>query len=422
MEENYGLESFLTESIIAQNLKLSSKDTIPMFFKKNPSINKIFIYNKNAQIQIYDCQLFNQIYYSYFNILKFKYIDNSYISCYGTNVVYHIKYSFSSFDNEFENISDEQEKFHTYYFNKINYLINKNKIENELKKTKTEIIKILTCSHYDFSFKIYYYIKLKNKKEIISKTFSYICEDFVSSCSCISSNSFAIGLNNGKLICFKIISSKYNYNAKNIIQSIENIKIKREKYIQAHQGKINVIEIDKRLGIIITAGDDNYVFIRKLYDLELLLPIKIKQKYTILMLKISPYNFLYILCFNKLNNMKRIFGYTLSGIRFAKSEYDSYDNIDFIEDGNLITLEQKTEKKIIILSGSDLAKINVYNNKYDKKVIEEIERMKPIKWIEYDFFFRKDDEKLNRIITFFEEEKEKEISLRTSNLSKLDKN
>ena len=360
LEENYGLESILKDNIISQNLKFRLKDTIPMFFKKNPSINKIFIYNKNAQIQICDCQLFNQIDYDFFDITKFQLIQNSYIFCYGINAVYNIKYSFSSFDNELENIYDEQGKFHTYYFNKINYFINKNKIENEFKKRKTEIIKILTCRHYDFSFKIYYFIKLYKKKEIISKTFSYICEDFVSSCSCIFSNSFVIGLNNGKLICFKIVSSNYNYNAKNIIQSIENIKIKREKYFQAHKGKINVIEIDKRLGIIITAGDDNYVFIRKLYDLELLLPIKIKQKYTILMLKISSYNFLYILCFNKLNNKKRIFGYTLSGIRFAKSKYDSYDNIDFIEDGNLITLRQKTHKKIIILSGSDLTKIIKY--------------------------------------------------------------
>ena len=80
-----------------------------------------------------------------------------------------------------------------------------------------------------------------------------------------------------------------------IIQSIENIKIRRERYIQAHQGKINVIEIDKRLGIIITTGDDNYIFIRKLNDLELLLPIKIKKKYSILMLKISSRLFPYLL-------------------------------------------------------------------------------------------------------------------------------
>ena len=162
-----------------------------MFFKINPTINKIFIYDKNQNILICDCQLYNQIYYKFFGILKFQLIDNSYISCYGQNSLYQIKYSFSSFENEKINISDDKdEEFHTYYFNRINYFINKDKIENEIKKQKEEIIKMLTCRHYDFSFKIYYYIKKNSKKEIISKVFSYICEDFVSSCTCISSNSF----------------------------------------------------------------------------------------------------------------------------------------------------------------------------------------------------------------------------------------
>ena len=411
------LEEMVNSNVINQNIKFKINkidNVIPLLFQKNPSINKIFVYTKNNQIIIYDCQLFNQIYFNIFIIFKFHSIENSYISFYGKNSVYQLKYSFSSFNNELENISDEPEEFHTYYYNKINYFIIRDKIENESKKKKPKIIKILTCRHYDFSFKIYYYIK---RKEFIIKHFSYICEDFVSSCSCISSNSFVIGLNNGKLICFKIISSNYKYNAKNLITSIENINIRRERYIQAHQGKINIIEIDKRLGIIITAGDDNYIFIRKLYDLELLLPIKIKKKYSILMVKISSYNFLYALCYNQLNDKKRIFGYTLSGIRFAKSEYGSYNNINFNEDGNIITFDQKTEKNIIILSGSNLAKINISEKTYDKEAFEEIKKLKPIKWMEYDFFFRKDDEKLNKIITFFDEDKEKGIYLKTLNLS-----
>ena len=47
--------------------------------------------------------------------------------------------------------------------------------------------------------------------------------------------------------------------------------------------------------------------------------------------------------------------------------------------------------------------------------------MKPVKWIEYDCFFRRGDEKLNKIITFFDEEKEKKFSLKTLNLSDLNK-
>ena len=415
-EDNEGLECLVNDYVTKQNQKYRLINIIPLFFKINPSINKIFIYDKNQNILICDCQLYNQIYYKFFGILKFQLIDNSYISCYGQNSLYQIKYSFSSFENEKINLFDDKdEEFHTYYFNRINYFINKDKIESEIEKQKEEIIKILTCRHYDFSFKIYYYIKKNSKKEIISKVFSYICEDFVSSCTCISSNSFAIGLNNGKLIIFKIISSKYNYNAKNVIQSVENIQIKKEKYIQAHQGKINMIEIDKRLGVIITAGDDNYIFIRKLYDLELLMPIKIKKKYIILMIKISSFNFIYILCLNQLNNKKKIFGYTLSGIRFAKSDYGSYDNINFREDGNLITLEEK--KNITILSGSDLTKININENNYNKEANDEIKKI--IRWVEYDCFFRKGDEKLNKIMSFFSEDKDKGIYYKTLNLSEM---
>ena len=73
---------------------------------------------------------------------------------------------------------------------------------------------------------------------------------------------------------------------------------------------------------------------RKLYDFELLLPINIKSKFKILLVKISSSNFLYVLCLNKKNNKKIIFGYTLSGIKFSKSAYGFYDNINFTEDGN----------------------------------------------------------------------------------------
>ena len=47
------------------------------------------------------------------------------------------------------------------------------------------------------------------------------------------------------------------------------------------------MEINTRLGIIVTGGEDNYIYIRKLYDLELLTPIKIKDKYIILIISFT---------------------------------------------------------------------------------------------------------------------------------------
>ena len=182
------------------------------------------------------------------------------------------------------------------------------------------------------------------------------------------------------------------------VELIEKINIKISRYIQAHKGKINSIDIDKKLGIVITSGDDNYVFIRKLYDLEILLPIKIKNKFIILMTKVSPYNFLYVLCFNKLNKKNIIFGYTLSGIRFAKSEYGIYDNISINEDGNIMTNLDK--RKMILLSGSDLTRLTQLGN---NKFIDFLNRTTITNWSQYDCFYRKDDEDMRKIVTYLNE-------------------
>ena len=143
------------------------------------------------------------------------------------------------------------------------------------------------------------------------------------------------------------------------------------------------------------------------FDFELLLPIKIKNKYRILMVKTSPFNFLYILCFNKINNKKIIFGYTLSGMKFSKSAYGLYDNINFTKDGNILTLNSK--KKIIILSGSDLTELTILDSVDNKNIINEI---KNTNWLQYDCFLRGQDDGFNEIITFFEK-KEGNNSIRT---------
>jgi hypothetical protein len=183
------------------------------------------------------------------------------------------------------------------------------------------------------------------------------------------------------------------------------------KYIQAHRGKINSIDIDKRLGIVITSGDDNYIFVRKLFDFELLLPIKIKNKFKILMTKVSPFNFLYVLCFNKLNNKNIIFGYTFSGIRFAKSEYGLYDNISINGEGHIITMNNKRE--LIILSGSDLTRLNNWD---ENNITKNIKEFKNVNWLQFDHFIRSKDDESNEIITFLKRKKDTSY-IKTINMS-----
>jgi hypothetical protein len=44
--------------------------------------------------------------------------------------------------------------------------------------------------------------KKEKEKKSIYKTFSFLCEDFVTSCSAVSDDTFLVGLKNGKLIIF----------------------------------------------------------------------------------------------------------------------------------------------------------------------------------------------------------------------------
>ena len=170
--------------------------------------------------------------------------------------MYQIKYSFCSFDKEIQ-FYNGTGNYHTYFYYRINLLLNKDKIENEYKKYEINNFKMITCRHTDFSFKIHYFEKKKkdknekkNSKKLENqdktKIYSYICEDFVTACCCISSNAFIIGLNNGKLIYYilKENKNKININKKKVEEKIE-INIKKIKYIQSHHGKINTIEIDK---------------------------------------------------------------------------------------------------------------------------------------------------------------------------------
>jgi len=421
-EENYDIESIIIKNLRSENLKCNIKQKgLPKYFAINSTINKIFIFNAVDNIIIYDCQLFNEINSKYFSLTDLNYIIKDFNIFYvELNSIYQIKYGFSSFYNEIiyntNDLMDEKNmKYHTYFYNKINYLLYKKNINQA--KSCEENFKIITCRHIDSTFQIHYF-KFTNKKDkkrdLHEKIFSFFCEDFISSCCCVSSDSFILGLKNGKLIFYKMNLTTFNKpekQEKKKPETIEKITIKRLKYIQGHQGKINTIEIDKRLGIIITSGDDNYVLIRKLYDFEFLLPIKIKSKYQVLMTKVSQYNFLYLLCFNKINNKKIIFGYTFAGIKFAKSDYGLFDNINITEDGNILTLNNK--KELTLLSGSNLEKLNIYQDKNYKDVLKDV---KFINWMQYDCFLRNDEENMSKIITYFNEQKN-EFFIKTLSLS-----
>ncbi len=267
-------------------------------------------------------------------------------------------------------IINNNNNFNNYYKNKFENMRMGNKnITNEGSYS------FIQCRYLDNSFKLFIVTKKakKKEKELIIDSYSYICEDFVFSCCTVSSNEFLTGLENGKLIRWII---DYENNNK--------LKINFNKNIQAHRGRINAIEIDERLELIITCGNDNYVQIRKLYNLELLTPIKIKQKYIITMAKVSPINLLYIMCYDRIKKQSVIFGYTLTGIKFAKSKLGLYCNIDFTHSGNIVSL--LNYKEICILYGYNLAKKVISEKDNDYNMYKELnEKIKGAVWLEFKY-------------------------------------
>ena len=363
--------------------KINNKNRIYFnYFEINPNLNKIFVLSEERYMKIINSKLYSNLsikneqsnndLYPLDNF-QFKYISikekiknpNGYYYFLGNT-----KYAFSSFENNPDETKQfEIKKLFKTYARSLIENFEKNDIKVEEESTKHNInFKFISCRYIDKTFKIH---KLKiEKKKLKIMIISYVCEDFVSSCCTISFCQFLIGLKNGKLIqCYLD----------------ENLKLEFERNIKCHKGKINAIEINKKYGLIITCGDDNYILIRKLYDFELLSPIKIKDKFIIISAKVSPLNFLYVLCFNKNKNSKVIFGYTLNGLKFAKSEYGDYESIDFTEDGNIVTF--KKMENLHILSGSTLESIKMDKDSQEFEVINKITN--PV-WLKYEFFLKKE--------------------------------
>ena len=122
-------------------------------------------------------------------------------------------------------------------------------------------------------------------------------------------------------------------------------------------------------------------------------------------------NFLYVLCFNKQKNSKIILGYTLNGIKFAKSEYGNYETIDFTENGNIVTFQRMG--KLYILSGSNLDSIKMERDSQEFEIINKI--INPI-WLKYEFFLRKErrDEYIHKKIITYINDKNSLINLDVS--------
>ena len=117
------------------------------------------------------------------------------------------------------------------------------------------------------------------------------------------------------------------------------------------------------------------------------------------MAKISNNNFLYIMCFNRKDKISVIFGYTLTGIKFAKSQNGYYCNIDFTKSGNIVSYFNFDE--IIVLNSYNLQRQLINEEKPEFKELQDVnQKIKGSDWVEFNYYSKTNNNEKNNIIIY----------------------
>jgi hypothetical protein len=120
--------------------------------------------------------------------------------------------------------------------------------------------------------------------------------------------------------------------------------------------------VNEKLNCLLTGSEEGTLYIRNLYDLELMTCIKIKlgqfdKPYSVVDIKISNINYLYVTCYNTEERFI-LCGYTVNGILFSYTK-KLYNNIEFTNSGRLV-VGQYLVNKFLVLDPIDLDKVNKY--------------------------------------------------------------
>ena len=176
------------------------------------------------------------------------------------------------------------------------------------------IFEILECKFFfvagylDNSFRIY----TKDKEK--DYMYSIYTESKVTCIRNIPNSSiFFTGHQNGK-----INKWMYSQNNKENSKKENIIIINKKDSIYGHESYVKIIEINDKFGFIVSASDDGLVFIRKIYDFELLSFIKF-NKYNKEITDINLHNQIVIISVFKIKKKKIfIYSYSLNGIKLGK--------------------------------------------------------------------------------------------------------
>ncbi|MCQ2816128.1 MAG: hypothetical protein MJ252_02570 [archaeon] len=166
---------------------------------------------------------------------------------------------------------------------------------NLFKNTITELEKqFLICSPLDSS------LKIKNIQRKRSNILSNFYSDSPILCvEKINSSNLLLGLLNGKLLEVK---EKDSFR-----------ELKEKKSIIAHKKGITIIRYDKRLNLVITAGLDNYIHIRKYFNFEILSIIKIDKAFKVIDLFLNKLNVLFVYTEDNKTGRRYVSEYSLNG-------------------------------------------------------------------------------------------------------------
>ena len=255
-----------------------------------------------------------------------------------------------------------------------------------LQYEKTSIPVLLSCRYLGNYFRVHH------SSQILNIFYDDLITCITKRNMTSSDDIFYTGLLNGKLTEWKIIPflDENNKNKKNKI--LYNFKLNELKHIYAHKSAITAIEIYTNQKIIITAGEDKYIYIRKTYDFELLTVIDltysfgnpiISQSCNIFpsLIKVSELNLLYVLLYDYDDKKTIIRGYNLNGLYFAQTDKNSnllHNYISFTKFSNLV-VGYYNSKEINVLNASNLTKIWNFNEE------EKNNKREGTKMVEYNY-------------------------------------
>ena len=193
------------------------------------------------------------------------------------------------------------------------------------------------CGFIDNSYKLFY----KNKEKTIKNTF--VTENLVTCIKNIKNkNEFLTGHIDGRLM-------KWKYN---LMSNKEKcISVTKLSSIIGHKSCINMIEINEKLNILITiSNNEGKIFIRKLFDYELLTVIQYNQIHKKIIDVVFEKMFIVVIYHNKVKELKQISLYSVNGIKLNKKtmskDVDIFLPISIYSETNEILLVTKNNMYI----------------------------------------------------------------------------